>query len=363
MILARSPHIVTIDEATQTETKVELFIWNGTGAAPAIPTYVLSKKIPSTNQRTAYYDIAPYLREYFKFYESVAYTTNFNELPNQYAYCNVQYKTYYYEGASSTLLDTVTDIALDGYGYYQDPSNPDETTLSRFLLSQSPNTYYYNSCSEIYFQGSFTMLGTDSFPEYDSLVVDYLPLDFVDPAIQITITQPTIANFTTVHPNFVAVGNRLRVIGTAEEAETVLCTYYFVPQCECKYEPVTVDFINRFGAWQREFFFKASTENIEMTNTAYKTNPSQFPNYNTYQGQVGVYNTNAKRTIKANTGWVEEDYKNTMQELLLSETIRVNNKPATLKTKSLDKQKAINNKTINYTMEFEMAYDVINSVN
>jgi hypothetical protein len=363
MILARSPHIVTIDEATQTETKIELFIWNGTGAAPALPTYVLSKKIPSTNDRTAFYDIAPYLREYFKFYETVAYTTGINELPNQYAYCNVEYKTYYYEGASSTLLDTVTDIALDGYGYYEDGNNPNEITLSRFLLSQSPNTYYYHCDSAIYFPGSFTMLGADSFPEYDSIAVEYSPLNSIIPSIVVTITQPKLANLATVHPDFIALGNKLTIIGTAGEGETVLCTYYFVPQCECKYEPITVDFINRFGAWQREWFYKASTENIEMTNTTYKTNPVAFPVYNIFQGQVGVYNTNAKRTIKANTGWVEEDYKNTMQELLLSETIRVNNTPATLKTKSLDKQKSINNKTINYTMEFEMAYDVINSVN
>jgi hypothetical protein len=363
MILARSPHIVTIDEPTQTETKIELFIWNGTGAAPALPTYVLSKKIPSTNERTAFYDIAPYLREYFKFYESIAYTTTNNSIPNQYTYCNVEYKTYYYEGASNTLLDTVTDIALDGYGYYEDGDNPNEITLSRFLLSQSPNTYYYHCDSAIYYPSMFTMLGTDYFPEFDSLVVQYLPLDFIDPEIEVTITRNKIVNLLSVHPDFQAVGNRLRIIGTAEEGETVLCTYYFAPQCECKYEPMTIDFINRFGAWQREWFYKASTENIEMTNTTYKTNPLAFPVYNIFQGQVGVYNTNAKRTIKANTGWVDEAYKNTMQELLLSETIRVNNTPATLKTKSLDKQKSINNKTINYTMEFEMAYDVINSVN
>lgn len=363
MILARSPHIVTIDEATQTETKVELFIWNGTGAAPALPTYVLSKKIPSTNQRTAYYDISPYLREYFKFYESEAFTTTNNNLPDENTYCNVQYKTYYYVGASSTLLDTVTDIALDGYGYYEDGYNPSENSLSPFLLSQSPNTYYYN-CDTTTYPGMLTMLGTTYFPEFDNLSVRYTPFfEEQEPIIDVSINQSKLVNLLTVYPEFLAVGNKLNIIGSTEEGDTILATYYFVPQCECKYEPVTVDFINRFGAWQREFFFKASTENIEMTNTTYKINPSQFPVYNTYQGQVGVYNTNAKLTIKANTGWVEEAYKNTMQELLLSETIRVNNKPATLKSKSLDKQKAINNKTINYTMEFEMAYDVINSVN
>ncbi len=35
---------------------------------------------------------------------------------------------------------------------------------------------------------------------------------------------------------------------------------------------------------------------------------------------------------------------------------------ANLKTKSIEKFKSINTKTINYTMEFEMAYDIINSI-
>jgi hypothetical protein len=48
--------------------------------------------------------------------------------------------------------------------------------------------------------------------------------------------------------------------------------------------------------------------------------------------------------------------------MLLSETIRINGLPAVLKTKSVEKFKHINTKTINYQMEFEMAYDVINTV-
>ena len=44
------------------------------------------------------------------------------------------------------------------------------------------------------------------------------------------------------------------------------------------------------------------------------------------------------------------------------QVIRVNDLPAFLRTKSVEKFKSINTKTINYQMEFEMAYDVINSI-
>jgi hypothetical protein len=103
-----------------------------------------------------------------------------------------------------------------------------------------------------------------------------------------------------------------------------------------------------------------------MENNKYKLNPLVFPDYQRSEGQYKNFNTNAKRTIKANTGWVNENYKQIIEELLLSETIRVGYSgrpfPAILKTKSIEKFKNINTKTINYQMEFEMAYDVINSI-
>jgi hypothetical protein len=103
-----------------------------------------------------------------------------------------------------------------------------------------------------------------------------------------------------------------------------------------------------------------------MENNKYKLNPLVFPDYNLLQGQYKNFNTNGKRIIKANTGWVNENYKQVIEELLLSETIRVGYSgrpfPAVLKTKSIEKFKNINTKTINYQMEFELAYDVINSI-
>ncbi len=45
-------------------TKLEVFIWNGTGSAPASPSYTLSKLIPASNNVNTYYNISPYIREY-----------------------------------------------------------------------------------------------------------------------------------------------------------------------------------------------------------------------------------------------------------------------------------------------------------
>ena len=66
-IFARSPYIITVNETGQTSSKIEIFLWNGTGSAPASPTYTLSKAIPSVSAPSTYYDVSPYIREYINF--------------------------------------------------------------------------------------------------------------------------------------------------------------------------------------------------------------------------------------------------------------------------------------------------------
>ena len=48
MNLSRSPYIFEVDDATQTGSKIELYLWN-TGSQPASPQYTLSKLIPASN--------------------------------------------------------------------------------------------------------------------------------------------------------------------------------------------------------------------------------------------------------------------------------------------------------------------------
>lgn len=361
MIFARSPYIVTIDELAQESTRLELFLWNGTGSAPAAPTYSLSKKISSSNQLATYYNIAPFIREFFDFSQSNT-SGSTNALADDYSYCNVSYRRYYSIGGTEFLLDTTTDKAFDGFGYFEQGINPtgQEILLTDLSNYGGSNTYYYDCNSTA---GSF-MFNALNLPLLTFWRVRYTNLN--TGAIETeTITDNSVRLIDKVYPGWSSDGNKLEILTqemTIPPTETIYGTYYFVPQCECRYEPVMIEFINRLGGWQREFFYKVSTENVEMENNKFKTNPVPFPNFNSAQPQYQTFNTNAKRVIKVNTGWVNENYKQIIEEILLSEVIRINRYPATLRTKSIEKFKSINTKTINYQMEFEMAYDVINSI-
>ena len=85
-------------------------------------------------------------------------------------------------------------------------------------------------------------------------------------------------------------------------------------------------------------------------------------NYDVLQGQKRSFNTNGMETISVNSGYVNEDFSSNIKQLLMSERILIDNKPAICKTKSLELMKNINNHLINYNLEFEFAYNSINNV-
>ena len=131
--------------------------------------------------------------------------------------------------------------------------------------------------------------------------------------------------------------------------------------CEPKYTPITCTFVNRFGGWQFLTFFKASTEAIETEFKEFNMLPSSI-NYNVLQGQRKRFNHQGKQSIKCNTGWVDENYFELIQDLLLSETVLLGGKPAVVKSKSSEKKTSLNNKVINYEIEFEYNFGLINDV-
>ncbi|NBU05646.1 MAG: hypothetical protein EBT39_04785, partial [Sphingobacteriia bacterium] len=154
-------------------------------------------------------------------------------------------------------------------------------------------------------------------------------------------------------------GNKVEILNASS---VVQATWYFYPLEECKYTPVIIDFVNKYGAWQREFFFKASNDTFTVENTEYNLLQTDSFNYNTLEGQRKLFNTNGKKSIKVNTGWVAQAWSEVLKQIMLSERILIDNKPAKINTKSTELFKSINTKQINYTLDFEFTYDVINSV-
>ena len=339
MIRARSPYIISINEASQVSTRIELFISATTFSGT--PQYNLSKAIPASNAPTTYYDIAPYIREYF---DHTVYS-NITTLTTSYGSVqklNVRVKRYKTVVATETLIDTTDYIATDGYSEFANSVNYNG---GNYLLDQK--NYYYHSGANagfilVYVAASDKIRWTNVT---DSIVYLSASLSLGWYYVPRCYNSEFTKEYTTEILN---------------SSNVMQATWTFKPVEECLYTPVKVDFINKHGAFQREFFFKASNDNIEVTNKDY--NLMQPYNYSLTGGQRTTYNQNGMQSIKVNSGWVEEDFKDNLKQLMLSEKVLVDEKPAILKTKSIELNKSINTKQINYSLEFEFAYDLINSI-
>jgi len=360
MKLSRSPYIIEIDVANQTSTRIELYLWN-TGSQPASPQYTLSKKIPASNNTATYYNISPYTQEYYTF-------TTFQNIYNTYDTAIstnfvVQYhvKKFKTIGGAETSAGTETGEFINGYGYYMEGANPVGFTT----VGLDEGTYFYNYDSDLPTSQANAMAGTIDVNFTD--VNEFIRYTNLRTGVVTNIAFSTLGlrTFPRVHDSNLADGNKVELIRGA----SLRWTGTFKSQCEPKYFPVQVDFINKYGSWARIFFQKVKKRNINVKTDKYKINPTTIPYVQTAQGQVKEFNTTGTETIKLNTGWVNDGYAEYLQQLLLSEKVTLLDyetdtqyTPVNVKTKSLEKQTGLNNGMMNYELTFDFAFDIINNV-
>ena len=137
--------------------------------------------------------------------------------------------------------------------------------------------------------------------------------------------------------------------------------YYLV--CEPKYDPVQVAFINRFGVADFITFFKRSDTRGNFTQDSYQKSiyNDGFTTPSLEVGKYTSYNVNSRNTLSLNTGFVDQDYDETIEDILMSEYVAVytnsNWVSAVPNRGTIEYQKSINTKLINYTMSFDFAFD------
>ena len=138
-----------------------------------------------------------------------------------------------------------------------------------------------------------------------------------------------------------------------------------------KYEPIRVTFVNKFGALQDMYFTRKSNESLNISTEDYKASVMDFANfsYDTSSHQMRTLNLMGKQSITLNTDYIDESCNEHIKQLMLSEQIwmtRLTDEekivPLKLKSNSLQLKKRVNDKLIQYTMEFDVAADIINNI-
>ena len=140
---------------------------------------------------------------------------------------------------------------------------------------------------------------------------------------------------------------------------------------ECKYEPKKVTFINKFGALQDMYFFKKAVEQMTIEKESYKSNIiSAYGQYSKSNHVNRDFNVVGKESITLSSGYLSEEYNEVFKQMMLSEKVWVTNiletgeqvLPINVKTSDITYKTSLNNKLVEYTIEFDKSFDTINNI-
>jgi hypothetical protein len=250
----------------------------------------------------------------------------------------------FYDGANATgsivqyggaNTNTVTHTGIDGYGIFTDGVNPTIHSSQVFLVS--PN-YVGTDSYKVYapsgYEGSFPYLDTNAAVQY---------YEFDASETSVTLRSQTIT----------------------------------IERLECsKYTPIRVFFLNKWGAIQELWFQTKLVDTLNTTQETYQKSLVTFATSNTAtldtkQHNIKTYNKQGKGKIRLSSGYYPEFTNEWFEELVLSEYVWIRRTnyaqstktiPVKVVTSSFTRKTQLNDRLIEYTIDFEEAFDYINNV-
>ena len=371
LILARSPYFISrsgFDSGTQLSVDI--------GTVDNLDVFT-SLKIYSLSFRSeTHLDISPFIRDYLIDNEVLVVKTTLSGTIS---------------GVSTA--DVVAEyVATDGYSYYEDGYNKDFASLledNNGYYAGSNNVVYRNRDEPVTIPFLFSDISTASVPTSTinyykgNTLVTTSSLDFTDTASRVQyLTQDSIDSFEErvlrdegfyevdcsrlFHDAYTEnTPDRVEIIPQGDTSKSFELT--IVPVNECRYTPNKLVFKNKFGVEEDLWFFKKSVNNITTNRESYRANT--LPSYITgdlSQHSHASYNVNGKKTMTINTGFIPESFNENLKQLMLSEKVWIyldgNKLPITIKDSDMQFKTVLNEKLINYEMEIEFAYDIINTI-
>jgi len=376
-INARSPYYIKVSNASLNYATLNLYIYTGifTTNKPVTAQYSITKTELGTNNYVVF-EISELVRDYIE----IEFDGNYN---SQCVW--VEADVTLYNSVGSSIGTSNTDyIALDGYGYFEEGVNPE---LSRGLLQSNKTIFRYDDTNvrvpiftedtnsvAFFYQGVEKRVQTVSTSTNTNGQIDYITVsgsDNNDTYKERVVDDGGTFEDSTCLANFL---NKID-IGKVDEVwvNTDLGTDIIqIKTVNCsRYEPYKVTFVNKFGVLQDIWFFRKSTESMNVKSEEFKASifSQDTLSYKTYQHQRQSYFVQGQDTISMNTGFLNDDYNQVIQELMLSEQVWLTKitddeviLPIIPKTKSVTFKTSLNDRLANYTIEFDMAFDKINNI-
>ena len=385
-INVRSPFYIKVTPSANTITSVELELYIYTGVKLTPPTsselrYTITKT-PIGSNNYVVFEISELIRDYL----DVEFD---GEYDSQTVWVRPDF-TITTTGGTENPAE-IDYIAFDGYGYFEDAINPE---LSRTYL-QSNNKIFRPSDQNVrvpvftedtdsvsfLYKGEVKRVQSISSSTNTNGQIDYITVSGADNTD--SYKERVLADGGTLEDNSLLDAFLESVdIGLVDElyinsASGTQVVKISTEPCS-KYEPYKVTFVNKFGALQDMYFSLKSIESLNTTGETYKANVVDFGTltYDTYKPQVAQYNKLGKESITLNTNYISEDYNEVIKQLMMSEQVWLtrldnpapdsNNLETVLavipKTQSVTYKTSLNDRLVQYTVDFDYAFDKINTV-
>ena len=280
---------------------------------------------------TQNFEVAELIRDYL----TITYTSTY--VPQEVE-IDIVLRTYADPNGTGTVRATktyTTQYGYEGYGYYEEGTNP-LLPVAAYLISKN----------------------------YSSNKVElYLPQSTQTKVPQIV---GGVISVVTVSINATSIGGNY-----ASDINRIDCTKYGNGR--------KIIFINRYGVQQDLWFFLKETKTLARKNENYKTNTLTYPNtnnaasYSVSNAPNKTFNTTAKQKFTLSSGYYSEAANAFFEELLLSEYVWLERPqktqlfldeqvPVKVVKSSIAFKTSVNDRLIEYTIEFEEAFDYINNI-
>ena len=328
---------------------LNVWVWNGDKSTPdSTNSYQITYENTTASTGSHSININAIIQDYIEFKEPtpslVAGVQVIDGNNQQWVYSYVTYD------AVATIQNEATDIMVLGYAYGNEGRNVTSVKNNTLLI---PQQYKVNR------QGSFV------FPIF-------VPTGFTPQAISVKSYPALTINFTNT-PAQSDLSNKVikylwidAAVATNESYIEIIWngkTTTLDITRECKYTPLNTFFQNKDGALQSFTLFKKQEESISVTDSSFETNRGQASDG---FHQFVRYGVQARTTLTAETGWLDEDMNEVVKQILLTERLWSYNgtkyTPLNLKMTSQKFKTRQNDRLINYTMTFEKSYNEINNI-
>lgn len=376
-INTRSPHYVSINTGSYSAL-LNITIWTGQESSPPSVNDYQLKKIRLGSSSSVTFEISELIRDFIE----ITFDGNYT---GQAVWVQTVITGNSLAGGVVDGPFTATNLALDSYSYFQEPT---------FNVSDSPimisNRKIFVLADNIFRIPVYTGLSpTVTFIKDGEIILTQTFTSSVQSSEQIKYIS--INGTTNDYDSF-----RSRVLGDGGVFENSTCLQDFFEDFEigevdsvvisysnktesieiitleeCKYTPKKVTFINKFGALQDMIFFKKSVEVMNIKKESYKANIiSSTGTYSTSNHVNRDFNVMGKESITLSSGYLNEEYNEVFKQLLLSEKVWLTNVtetqvqvlPINVKTSDITYKTSLNNKLVEYTIEFDNSYDTINNI-